>query len=316
MSARSAAINMPSWDLLCIGDPCADLLMRLAQWPAHGSKARAGLIGTLPGGTAANVACAAQRLGLRTALFGSVGNDSHGKAALLALNEFGVDTSLIRTINGSPTSVCLNMLSDDGERSIIYLPPDPAPPMQPARLRAAAMRARAIYTMPYNMDELGTMHALARRTGAVIAIDIEAAVAPTPGAMRARLACADIAFLNESGFRAGTGAAPSLAAMRPLLAFGPKVIVVTCGQAGALAVSRQDSAEQAAFAANVVDTTGAGDCFNASFMVAFLGGRTLEGALRFACAAASCSVGALGARTGLPYPNQVARVSSPQQEAL
>jgi len=75
---------------------------------------------------------------------------------------------------------------------------------------------------------------------------------------------------------------------------------VTLGAAGAMAIDRTDFAVQEAFPARIVDTTGAGDTFNAAFLVALLDGASLRRALRFACAAASCTVAALGARSGLP----------------
>jgi sugar/nucleoside kinase (ribokinase family) len=78
------------------------------------------------------------------------------------------------------------------------------------------------------------------------------------------------------------------------------VIVVSLGASGAMAVDRHGYAIQPAFTQRVVDTTGAGDTFNAAFLAATLERQVLAQSLRFACAAASCTVASRGARSGLP----------------
>lgn len=83
-----------------------------------------------------------------------------------------------------------------------------------------------------------------------------------------------------------------------------------------MAVDRFGFAKQPAFARPVVDTTGAGDTFNAAFLVATIEGQTLHSALRFACAAASCTVAAVGARASLPDRRTVQAIASQTPNAL
>ena len=82
-------------------------------------------------------------------------------------------------------------------------------------------------------------------------------------------------------------------------------LVVSLGARGAIAVDRSETAAQPAFAANPVDTTGAGDSFNAAFLHARTQGGDLQRCLAFGCAAASRTISFLGARTGLPTVAQV-----------
>jgi sugar/nucleoside kinase (ribokinase family) len=79
-----------------------------------------------------------------------------------------------------------------------------------------------------------------------------------------------------------------------------RVVVVSLGARGAMAASRDDWAQQPALPVRVIDTTGAGDTFNAAFLVAHRRWRSLSACLAFACAAASRTVQAVGARSGLP----------------
>lgn len=167
-------------------------------------------------------------------------------------------------------------------------------------LRQALRASALVYLMPYDLDEYRSVARLARAEGVDVAIDVEPAVVGHGGGLRPLLADADIVMLNAAGFEAGTGQPAGHDAMRALLAFGPRVVVVTRGAAGALAVTGEGSARTAACPAEVVDTTGAGDGFNAAFLAACLRGRPLQDALRFAAAAASLGIEAVGARTALP----------------
>jgi sugar/nucleoside kinase (ribokinase family) len=123
-----------------------------------------------------------------------------------------------------------------------------------------------------------------------------------------RIEHADLVFFNESGFLAAVGEAPNEESLRRVQHAGPQKVVVTLGAGGAMAVDGDSFARQSAFAATVADTTGAGDTFNAAFMVGWMDGLPLQQILRFACAAASCAVTAVGARSGMPDRSVVARV--------
>ena len=94
--------------------------------------------------------------------------------------------------------------------------------------------------MPRDLDEHRRIAALARAAGAEVAIDIEAAVAPTCDHLEALLGSADIVFMNEGGFRATSDAPITAEALRPMLAFGPRVVAVTLGARGAVAVTGED----------------------------------------------------------------------------
>jgi sugar/nucleoside kinase (ribokinase family) len=298
-STASTHLAGRSWDLLAFGDPCADVTLAVDQWPVPGGKVLGRPLGVWPGGTTANVACAAARLGLRVAAHGRVGGDAHGALLRESFEAFGVGTLSLQTEAGSPSASALAMVSPSGEKSIVYMPMPPAP-MRYDALDAALRQSRAVYAMPYDLAEFHPLCELARAHRTQVAIDIEPAVAPDGPAMLARVSRCDIAFFNEAGFHAGTGEPASHVAMRRLLDAGPRVVVVSLGERGALAVDRGGEAAHAAFPARVVDTTGAGDSFNAAFLTALLEGQLLAQSLRFACAAASHTVAAMGARAGLP----------------
>jgi sugar/nucleoside kinase (ribokinase family) len=299
MSARPFAV-------LCYGDPVADIVIRVAQPPAPGGKVLGQARGVWAGGTTANAACAVAQLGLRAAVFGRVGDDHHAALLLDSFEELGVSRAFMSAGQGCASASTVTMIADGGDKALVYVPMAPAAPSRD-RLMDALLQSQLLYAMPYDLDELRMLAGLARKCGTLVAIDLEAAVAPDPASMRSRAGCADIVFFNEGGFIAGTGERPTPQALAGVLALGPRLVVVSLGAAGAIAASADGCWTQAAYTARVVDTTGAGDCFNGAFLAAILEGQPVPQALAQACCAASFAVEALGARSGLPQAAMVAQ---------
>jgi len=291
------------FDMVVVGDPDLDYVYATSRVPLADEKVPGRKLGAFPGGTAANAACAAATLGLRVAAYGRVGDDADGRLLLAANDRFGVSNAFMRVVD-FPTATTLIIVDQSGEKALVFAPM-PFQPLDDAEFLTVARQARIVYTMPRNLDEHRRIAALARAAGAEVAIDIEAMVAPTRAHLEALLGNADIVFINEGGFRATSDAPITTEALRPLLAFGPRVVALTLGARGAIAVTRDSEAHQPGFPVDMRDSTGAGDCFNAAFLSADLRGEDIAQSLRFACAAAAISVGAVGARSGLPSQNEV-----------
>ena len=291
------------FDVVSFGDPDLDQVFSTARVPLADEKVPGRKLGTFAGGTTANAACAAARLGLRVAACGRVGDDADGRFLLAENDAFGVSNAFMQVVD-QPTATSLIIIDQSGEKALVFAPMV-REPLDEERFGGIARQTRVIYTMPRDLEEHRKVSQVARSQGAEIAVDIEAVVAPTLTHLEAILSTSDIVFLNESGFRATSDKPITEATLRPLLAYGPRLVVVTLGAGGAIGVTRDGEARQPAFAVDMVDATGAGDCFNAAFLAADLRGKPLGEALAFACAAAAISVGAVGARSGLPTEAEV-----------
>lgn len=291
------------FDVVSFGDPDLDQVFSTARVPLADEKVPGRKLGTFAGGTTANAACAAARLGLRVAACGRVGDDADGRFLLAENDAFGVSNAFMQVVD-QPTATSLIIIDQSGEKALVFAPMV-REPLDEERFGGIARQTRVIYTMPRDLEEHRKVSQVARSQGAEIAVDIEAVVAPTLTHLEAILSTSDIVFLNESGFRATSDEPITEATLRPLLAYGPRLVVVTLGAGGAIGVTRDGEARQPAFAVDMVDATGAGDCFNAAFLAADLRGKPLGEALAFACAAAAISVGAVGARSGLPTEAEV-----------
>lgn len=286
------------FDLLAYGDPNVDHVFEAAVIPGPDQKVLGRNLGVFAGGTVANVACAASRLGAHVASYGRVGSDASGLVLRRDNDAFGVSNDYVTTA-GHCSAAAMIMVDAFGEKALIYAPM-PADPLDEARFAEAARRSRIAYAMPYDLEEFRRVAAIAHDNGADVAIDIEAAVAPDVKRLDALLSLSDIVFMNEGGFRATQTGDMTEATVRPLVERGPRIIVVTMAEKGALVVTRDRAWRQSAFPARLVDATGAGDCFNGAFLAATLAGRPIGESLAFACAAASLAVSAMGARTGIP----------------
>jgi len=159
------------WDLLCIGDPCADVVVAIDSPPPEGGKCVGKMLGIFPGGTTSNVACAAARLGARSSVVGPTGDDAHALLLRESFGHFGVDTSLLVEHVGRASSSTIVLLTPSGERSIIYVPMMSGRTDE-ATLRDALRRSRCVYLMPYDADRLAQVARIAREEGTLVAIDL------------------------------------------------------------------------------------------------------------------------------------------------
>jgi ribokinase/sulfofructose kinase len=291
-------------DMLAVGGVDADLVLTVGELPSYDEKVMGTLVGWMAGGPAANSACAASRLGLRVAALAMVGDDRSGQISIDGYAEFGVDTSLIEVVPGATSPFTVILIPPTGEKAIVVVPGTP-PSYSMDRVEQALRRTRVMYMMPGARAQFLELAGLARACGAEVMIDVESTVAIDPSSLRQALAAVDIASFNRDGFIAAAGEQPTVETVRRLLEYGPHTIVVTLGAQGALAATAEHFAQRPGHRVEAVDTTGAGDTFNAAFLCATLDGLALEQRLRFANAAAALSVTGMGPRGRLPTRQEV-----------
>lgn len=287
------------FDVLTIGGIDMDVVVTVPELPGPDLKVMGELVGNMPGGPAANFACAASRLGLRVAAMAEVGEDPPGQIIVDDFASYGVDTSMMLVRPGGRTCFTIILIPPGGEKAIVVVPTF-QPEYPPEQLRAALRQSRLMYLMPQHASQFAVLAGEAHACGAEVMIDVEPTVGNDHERMRQILAHVDVASFNQFGFTAATGEAPSADAARRLLDTGPHTVVVTLGSRGALAVTRDQVAEHPGYRVAAVDTTGAGDTFNAAFVSATARGLPLAERLRFACGAGALSVTGMGPRGRLP----------------
>jgi ribokinase len=270
----------------------------------------------IPGGKGANQACAAGKLAgpaLRVHMLGRVGYDpfaDHLKASLAAA---GVDVAGVRATRDQPTGVALIWVERSGQNSIVVasganLALEPAD-IAGARTLFAGARC-ALFQLESPLATVAAALAEARAAGARTILD-PAPAQPLPADILTQV---DLLTPNESEAllllgrppaRVTPAEAPALAAA--LRALGPRAVVLKLGEQGCFYAVGERQLAAPGYAVKAVDTTAAGDTFNAALAVALAETMPLERALAFANAAAAISVTRLGAQASAPSRTETDR---------
>ena len=283
------------------GDPVLDHVYQLSDPIVTGGKMLGQFVGAFPGGTTANFACAVAAFGLPSAMVGRVAEGAEAALHREGFAAFGVDVERLAPMPVAHGTHTLLTIDPSGEKTLVYVPFD-GPDLEEADIAAPLASHRLCYTMAADFDRIAR-----HLTGsdAHVCVDADAAAGLDPDRFAAVRDRADTLFLNEVGFARLTGTEPGPDALAALL--GPRLTTLCCtGGAGTTFLVTRDASGKVevtarqARPARVVDTTGAGDVFNAAFLAERAAGREPEAALDFAMAAGALATETLGARAAIP----------------
>ncbi len=273
-----------------VGSVNLDLVASVATLPAPGETVTNATLARHPGGKGANQALAARRLGADVTLVACLGDDGHATEALRLLRAAGVELQHCVTDATLPTGVALIAVAAGGENQIVVAP-GANRALQPEHLPDLDFDALIVQLeIP-----AATVLAAATRARGWVTVNLAPASAVEPALLRR----ADLIVVNE------TEAQFYGAALQHL----PGLVALTLGARGAQLLRAGEVIAQAAPpAVQVVDTTGAGDCFVAALTLALLEQQPAEHALRFACAAGAVAATRSGAQPSMPERDEVQRL--------
>ncbi|WP_019137200.1 carbohydrate kinase family protein [Cellulomonas massiliensis] len=287
--------------VLVVGDANVDLVLRGDVAPRFGQAEQLLDSGDLVlGGSASIVACGLARLGVPTTLVARVGDDVLGRFTLDVLRGCGVRTELVEVDPVLPTGLSV-ILSAPDDRAILTVP-GTIPTLTPARVAQvlAASDARHVHVASYFLQPalaagLPGVLAAARARGMTTSLDTNWDPAERWSGVADLLDALDVLLPNVAELRALAGAVGESAADdrglgRRLAARGPRV-VVKAGADGGWSVAPDGSEHRAdGLPVDVVDTTGAGDSFDAGYLAALAHGvQDEDERLRWAATAGSLS---------------------------
>jgi ribokinase len=320
--------------ILVAGDANVDLVLQGDIVPRFGQAEqnldRADLV---LGGSACIMACGIAKLGIRTSVVAVIGRDEFGDVMRASLGSAGVDVSCLRVDDSIATGISV-ILSAPGDRAILTLPG--TVPLLTAREVRNAVESRdpahvhfaSYFLQPTLAAELPGLLRWLRGRGVGTSLDTNWDPAETWSGVRDVLPLVDYLFPNVMELRAisaaagviapgagaGAGAGATAAAgagagadsqgdaalATALARFGPTV-VVKAGEAGGWSVRPDGTiARAAALTVDVVDTTGAGDSFDAGYLAAVLAGLDEEERLTWAATAGSLSTLGRGGTAAQP----------------
>jgi sugar/nucleoside kinase (ribokinase family) len=294
------------FDLYCIGGSSVDLVLKVPSVPVSDQKLIAEFSGVYSGGLVANTACAAAALGLTVGWHGQVGDDDFGRQFLRDFDHFGVQHDTTQVIRNQMTDLCIILVEPAGERTILVVPTNEEPPNLPASVMQALAQCGIVYSLPWAAEWFKPIAEIVRSNQGKIAIDLEASSPVQGEALNEILSLADMVFCSQGGMDLITKGADIKSGIRHLFNLGVQTVITTHGSQGA-AVHTPDATYSTPAFNNIdlVDTTGAGDCFHAAYIAALHDDASLSDAIQFAAAAAALAIQHLGARNGLPNRTMV-----------
>ena len=290
----------PSLDLLVIGDVNPDVVLHGAPLElAYGQAEQLAADGALTvGGSAGIMACAAARLGLRTALAGVVGDDAGGRFMIDEVARRGVDVGAVAIREDLTTGLTVALARGD-DRAIVTYPGCIAAleaGMIDAALVGAArhVHASSFFLQPGLAPGLRGLFEAARSAGAATSLDLNWDPSERwDGGLADVLPAVDVLFVNAAEAAAVSGASDPAVAATVLSARGP-LPVIKLGAAGALAHDGCRLVRVSAPAVTVVDSVGAGDTFDAGYLRGRLLGWDVSRSLALGVACGSLSAQGAG----------------------
>ena len=286
--------------LVVVGSINMDLVTVTKRFPAPGETLLGERFLSVHGGKGGNQAVAAARLGAEVHMIGVVGDDAFAQPLCDGLAMEGVElTHVVRIANCSSGTASITVAG--GENEIVVVPGANAR-LEPSHVAEAQQLMESADAVLVQMEiPLETVEATLRIAHAqhvpVILNPAPAQPLPTEWLHLARYITP-----NQHELAILLGADPS-EDFQTLMRHAPCSVVLTRGAEGAWFREEGEPQHQPGFEVEVVDSTGAGDTFNAALAVFLHEGLPI--AVRKACAAAALSVTRLGARSGMPHLAEV-----------
>lgn len=282
-----------------IGSSSMDLVVTSSRRPGAGETVLGESFKTVPGGKGANQAVAAARLGGEVTMIGRVGDDAFGQDILNNFKANAVNTQNVKPVTHSESGTAHIILAE-GDNSIVFVEAanrEVTP--EYVDQAAEAIRNADIVLIQQEIPEetVVRVSSLCAEYGTPLLLN------PAPARTVPQEVIDNAAYITPNEHEAEIlfqGMSPAEALRKY-----PNKLFITEGSKG---VRYFDGAEEIlvpTYKVVAVDTTGAGDTFNAAFAVALAEGKPLQESIRFANRAASLSVTKFGAQGGMPTRDEV-----------
>lgn len=303
-----------SKSIVIIGSSNIDFIMKMDHLPARDETVTDATFMQTFGGKGANQAVAAGRAGGRCTECGvifvnCVGDDPYVERMLAGFRESGVNTDHIIRENAISSGTALVMIGEGGH-NYLSVAPGANGRLTPERVDAVRpLIANAAYVlMQFEIPPASIARALdiAAEEGTPVVWNY----APANPFDVAQLKKVHIVIANEPEASALTGIPvtdrdSAEAAAQKLRELGATMAIITLGEAGSVAATRDGVVHVPAFPVTAVDTTAAGDTYCGCLVVALAEGQPLIDAIRFASAGGALCVQRMGAQPSIPWRDEI-----------
>ncbi|AJS59363.1 ribokinase [Paenibacillus sp. IHBB 10380] len=289
-------------NIVVIGSLNMDIVIEADRQPKLGETILGSKAQFIPGGKGANQAVAAARLGAKTTMIGAVGGDSFGQELLKALDDNGIDRHAVKIVDSSSTGIASIFLAS-GDNSIVVvqganqdlLPKD-------IDLYDDVIQAADIILIQLEISLETVCYAVnkAKSYGKTVVLN------PAPAQVLPDELLRQVDYMtpnrSELGLLTGRDAEGDELeiAIQDLMDRGVANIITTLGADGSAFMDHHKLHMIPGYKVPVMDTTGAGDSFNAALAYSLALDLDLEKAVSFAAKVSALAVTKFGAQAGMP----------------
>ncbi|WP_456367800.1 ADP-dependent ribose-1-phosphate kinase [Thermococcus sp.] len=277
-------------DVIGMGNLNYDIILTLERFPEFHEKimAKGAYFGL--GGAAANTISWLAVFGLKTGYIGAVGRDDVGEMHLKFFRDLGVDTGGIDVVD-DPSGIAVVMVAGEDKRIVKY----PGANLKRRFKPEYAEKARFLHLSSNPPQLIEEAVRFAKKNGIPISLDI--GEAPLPRELERDV---DYLLMNEDEYRRKYGSLD-------LTLCKAKNLVVTLNGGGALVREGSRTFEIRGLSAKVIDSTGAGDSFDAGIIYGVLNGWSLEDSAKLGMLLAYLTVQRVGARSAIVPLTEIKR---------
>ncbi len=293
------AVMDKQYDVVLAGDLCCDLIFTgQPRMPLAGEEIFSTDFDMVAGGVF-TTAATLRRLGMRVGLFAHLGNDLFSHFLLAALEEEGIDLSLVQRVNQSVRTITASLSFSDDRHFVSFTDPRPMHPTAAEVLSECSFRHLHITWLGQLWSDPELVQ-LAKRQQATVSLDCQYCpeVMARPD-LPEKLGLVDVFMPNRAEALQVTGASTSEAALQKLTAWTPTAII-KLGREGAIAIHNGQLHKFSPMPVNVVDTTGAGDAFAGGYLYGILAGLPFQEAIKAGLICGGLSVTARGGAANVP----------------
>jgi sugar/nucleoside kinase (ribokinase family) len=297
------------FDVLVVGDLFVELVMSgFESWPQPGEESFARKFHKELGGGAAITACGLSKLGVQTSILGVVGRED-GQWMLDHLRARGVDASRIRVTPAEPTAFSVSVSTVSDRTFLTYNGANRELPILLSDLIgvAADCQARHIH-LAHAMDPANVQAPFQAIKDKGWSLSVDVGWHPewyADARAIAALKLVDVFFPNEREAEAMTRETEPRRMLDAFQRMGLHRVALKLGKNGAALLWDGKIFLQEPGKIDAVDTTGAGDCFDAGFLYAWLRGMELDVCLKSGTSCGELSTRALGGIAGFPSKEEL-----------
>jgi ribokinase len=285
--------------IVVIGSSSMDLVVTSDKRPGAGETVLGTSFKTVPGGKGANQAVAAARLGADVSMIGCVGNDYHGTAILENFKQNYVSVTNVEPVTGTESGTAHIILAE-GDNSIVVVKGanDHVTPDYVSKSLSLIKQANIVLIQQEIPEE--TVEYVSDRCKEY---GVPLLLNPAPARPLPQQVIDNAAYITPNEHEASV-LFEGLSTEAALKQY-PNKVFITEGKQGVRYFNGEKEVLVPSYEVGAVDTTGAGDTFNAALAVGLAEGKSIMDSLQFANRAASLSVTKFGAQGGMPLRKEV-----------